>query len=104
LSLPTDIVHETISAARLRTPLSRDAPENDKETEDSVINRIIELVQKAEGDVVVLVDACAIRHGVKKELKELLKVTNFPVYAAPMGKTAINENYERYGGVSSLPV
>ena len=50
--------------------------------------------------VVILVDACAIRHGVKKELRELAERTRFPVYAAPMGKTAISETYERYGGVS----
>lgn len=78
----------------MRTP-----PENDKETEEDVINEIAKLVEHADGSVVVIVDACAIRHGVKQELKTFLDATHFPVYAAPMGKTAINENYERYGGV-----
>jgi len=99
LSLPTDLVYERISAARLQTPLSCKAPENDKEIEDYVIDEIVKLVEKADGDVVVIVDACAVRHGVKKEVRELLEETHFPIYASPMGKTAINESYERYGGI-----
>ena len=86
----------------MKTPIPREPQENDKEAEESVINEIVGLIKKAAGDVVVVVDACAIRHGVKDELKELLDKTGFPVYAAPMGKTAVNENYERYGGVSSV--
>ena len=31
---------------------------------------------------------------------DLCEKTGFPVYASPMGKTAISEEYERYGGVS----
>jgi pyruvate decarboxylase len=99
LSLPTDIVYERVSAARLQTPLSHEPPENDKETEDYVLDEIVNLAEKANGDVVVIVDACAVRHGAKNELKEFLETTHFPVYASPMGKTAINENYERYGGI-----
>jgi pyruvate decarboxylase len=39
---------------------------------------------------------------VRKELQELLEKTGFPVYSAPMGKGAVNEQYERYGGVSTI--
>lgn len=45
-------------------------------------------------------DACAIRNKSRDELLELCEKTGFPVYASPMGKTAIGEQYERYGGVS----
>jgi pyruvate decarboxylase len=99
LSLPTDLISQTVSAARLLTPLCREPPENDKETEDEVIEEIANLVEKANGDVVVITDACTIRHRVKDELKQLLDATHFPVYAAPMGKTAVSETYERYGGI-----
>ncbi|KAF8631802.1 hypothetical protein AX17_005017 [Amanita inopinata Kibby_2008] len=99
LTLPTDLVCEEVSAERLRIPLSRDLPPNDPHVEDFVLDIIHDKIQEAKGDVVVLVDACAIRHDVRKELRDLLEATGFPVYAAPMGKTAIDEDYERYGGI-----
>ena len=101
LMLPTDIVHERISSKRLLTPLNLEPPENDVETEDFVCDEIVKLAEAADGDVIVLVDACTIRHNVKDETMTLLEKTKFPVYAAPMGKTAVPENYERYGGVSA---
>ena len=98
--LPTDLVHVHIPKKRLLTPLNLEPPRNNPEVESFVLDEIMKLVEAAERDVVILVDACAIRHGVKKELRELAERTRFPVYAAPMGKTAISETYERYGGVS----
>jgi len=50
-------------------------------------------------DVVILVDACAIRHDLRAEVNELITKTGFPVFSAPMGKTAVSEQYERYGGI-----
>ena len=67
-----------------------------------MINLIHERVTTAGGDVIVLVDACVIRHGVRKEVVDFLHETGFPVYASPMGKTAIDENNKRYGGVQSV--
>jgi len=99
LTLPTDVAYERISTARLSTPLNRERPPNDPDIETFVIESIHQLVKEAEGDVVVLVDACAARHRIKKELREFLDKTQFPVYTAPMGKTTIDEDYPRYGGV-----
>lgn len=100
LMLPTDLVHEQIPRKRLLTPLNVVPPENDPEIETFVLDEIMKLVEQAEKDVVVLVDACVVRHTVKEETKELLEKTGFPVFAAPMGKTAVSEQYDRYGGVS----
>ncbi|KAI0770183.1 pyruvate decarboxylase [Fomes fomentarius] len=99
LMLPTDLAYVRIPATRLRTPLSIEPPENDSETEEFVLDEIIKLVEAAKNDVIVLVDACAIRHGAKKEVEELINRTGFPVYSAPMGKTAVDETYSRYGGI-----
>ena len=98
--LPTDLVHLEIPSRRLKTPINAHPPENDKEVEEFVLDEIMKLVDEAGQDAIILVDACSIRHSVKKELEELVAKTGFPVYAAPMGKTAIVESYERYGGVS----
>ncbi|TFK40584.1 pyruvate decarboxylase THI3 [Crucibulum laeve] len=99
MTLPTDIVYQEIGSQRLLTPLSRSPPLNDPATEDFVIELIHQRIKEAEGDVVVLVDACVIRHDVKQEVFDLLKKTGFPVYAAPMGKSSVDENYSRYGGI-----
>ncbi|EKM79422.1 hypothetical protein AGABI1DRAFT_113984 [Agaricus bisporus var. burnettii JB137-S8] len=99
MTLPTDMVYEHISAERLKIPLARHPAINDVETEDFVLDVIEERVKEAGGDVIILVDACVIRFEVQDEVNDLLRSTGFPVYATPMGKTAIDESYERYGGV-----
>ncbi|KAF7346218.1 Pyruvate decarboxylase [Mycena sanguinolenta] len=99
LTLPTNLVFEKISSERLKIPLSRLPPPNDPETEAFVLDEIVKLVEEAEDDVVILVDACAIRHDVRAEVNDLIKKTGYPVYSAPMGKTAVSEKYERYGGI-----
>ena len=68
-----------------------------------MVDRITSLFAQAmvpQADAIVLVDLGAIRHDVITEVYDLLRRTGFPVYATPMGKTAIDETYERYGGVS----
>ncbi|KAG5727919.1 putative pyruvate decarboxylase C13A11.06 [Termitomyces sp. T112] len=83
LSLPTDLVSANISTERLSIPLTRNPPPNDPQTESFVIDLIAKQFEVAEGDAVVLVDA----------------KTKFPVYSTPMGKTVVDENFERYGGI-----
>ncbi|KZT42636.1 pyruvate decarboxylase [Sistotremastrum suecicum HHB10207 ss-3] len=99
LTLPTDIAKAKISSDGLKTPLVRHTPPNDPGAESFVLDEIVKLVELAEGKVVVLVDACTIRHDVKDEVHDLLAKTHYPVFSAPMGKTAVNESYERYGGI-----
>ncbi|KAJ7858459.1 pyruvate decarboxylase [Mycena leptocephala] len=99
LTLPTNLVFEKISSERLKIPLSRTQPPNDPEIEEFVVGEILKLAASAQDDVVILVDACAIRHDAREEVNELIKKTGFPVYSAPMGKTAVSETYERYGGL-----
>lgn len=90
---------DKISAKRLKIPLSRAPPANDPGVEEFVLNEITKAIGEAEGNVVILVDACVIRHDAVDEVKELVTATRFPVYSTPMGKTAISEEYDRYGGV-----
>ncbi|THH20547.1 hypothetical protein EW146_g826 [Bondarzewia mesenterica] len=99
LMLPTDIVYAKIPRGKLDTPLVPYPPPNDPEVEEFVLKEIINLVEKAASDAIILIDACAIRHRVKDETWELIERTGFPVYSAPMGKSAVWEGYERYGGI-----
>ncbi|KAF7291579.1 Pyruvate decarboxylase [Mycena chlorophos] len=99
LTLPTDIVYQKISSERLKIPLSRLPPPNDPDVQAFVLDEIVKLVDEADDDIVVLVDACAIRHDVREEVNELIKKTGLPVYSAPMAKSAVSESSERYGGI-----
>ncbi|KAF8898132.1 thiamine diphosphate-binding protein [Gymnopilus junonius] len=104
LALPTDLAGVNISSESLQYPLSRHVSQNDPAAEQFVVNRITSLFAKAlsqtgSSDVVVLVDLGAIRYDVVQEVKDLLQVTGFPVYATPCGKSIISETYDRYGGI-----
>lgn len=99
LTLPMDLTTAKISAKRLKVELSRIPPPNDIDVESYVLDEIMELVDDAKQDVVVLVDACAVRHDMREEVNDLLVKTQFPIYATPMGKTAVSEEHERYGGI-----
>jgi pyruvate decarboxylase len=80
----------------------RNPPHNASNVESYVLDIICKQFEDAGGDAVVLVDACTIRHNVREEVNDFLRKTGFPVYATPMGRTAIDENYERFGGVCIL--
>lgn len=104
LMLPTDLAYEKIPSYRLKTPLNQEPPENDPDVENFALDEIVKLIEESKNETIILVDACAVRHGVKKEVAELVRRTGFPVYSAPMGKTSFDEQYERYGGVSAANV
>ncbi|EJC98857.1 pyruvate decarboxylase [Fomitiporia mediterranea MF3/22] len=99
LTLPTDLVYAKIPSGRLLTPLPTSPSPNDPDVEKFVLTEILNLIKEAEGEVVILVDACAIRHHVMEETRELVRRTGFPVYSAPMGKGVVTESDERYGGI-----
>ncbi|KAA1469815.1 pyruvate decarboxylase [Dentipellis sp. KUC8613] len=99
IMLPTDLVFEKVPSKPLSTPLVRSTPPNDEEIQDFILGEVTKLVEEAGTDVIILIDACTIRHQVKQEVWDLAQKTGFPVYSAPMGKTGIWEGYERYGGI-----
>ncbi|KAL5524687.1 hypothetical protein ACEPAF_9832 [Sanghuangporus sanghuang] len=99
LTLPTDLVYAKIPSGRLLTPLQAIPPQNNPDEEAFILDEIVKLIREAKGEVVILVDACAVRHHVIEETRELVKRTGFPVYSAPMGKGAMIERDERFGGI-----
>lgn len=104
MTLPTDLVGAAVSAAPLETPLHLTISENDSATEAVVLDEIVKRVSVAQERVAVIVDGCALRYGVTSEVKDFLEKTEFPVFVAPMGKSAVDESYERYGGVGITSV
>lgn len=102
LTLPTDLAYTKIPSAPLKVPLKFEIPPNDPKAEKFVLDLIVDQVEKAAETVAVLVDACALRHHSIHEVRDFIANTKFPVYSAPMGKSVIHENDERFGGVSSF--
>lgn len=98
IGIPTNVGEFLIPKSKLDTPIDFELPENDPVAEEEVITTIKESIEAAKNPI-ILVDACAYRHGAVAETGELAKVTKFPVFTTPMGKSVIDEDYERYGGV-----
>lgn len=98
LALPTDLVHATIPGGALQKPLEYDAPPNDPDAEKYVLNVAKRHISEAKS-AVILVDACAARHGCVNETRELIAKSGLPVFATPMGKAIIDEDHPQYGGI-----
>lgn len=98
VGLPANLVDLTVPANLLNTPIDLSLKINDPEAQEEVISTVLQLVEKAQNPV-ILVDACAARHGCRAEVAQLVNATNFPVFVTPMGKSAVNESHPRFGGV-----
>jgi len=96
--LPTDMVEKKIEGERLDTPIDLSEPQNDPVREDYVVDVVLKYLHGAKNPV-ILADACAIRHRVVNEVRDLIKKTGLPVYVTPMGKGAVDETSPTYGGV-----
>lgn len=95
---PTDRVTTKVEGARLDTPIDLHEPANETEREDYVVDVVLKYLHQAKNPV-LLVDACAIRHRVLDEVHALIEKTKIPVFVTPMGKGAIDETHETFGGV-----
>ena len=98
ITLPTDMVQKKIEGERLKTPIDLSYPKNPPEKEDYVVDVILKYLHEAKNPV-ILVDACAIRHRALDEVHELVEKSGLPTFVAPMGKGAVNETLQNYGGV-----
>lgn len=98
VGLPANLVDLTVPASLLDTPIDLALKKNDPEAQSEVIETVLNLVGNAKNPV-ILVDACASRHSCKEEVAQLVNATNFPVFTTPMGKSAVNEDHPRFGGV-----
>ncbi|ODV78515.1 pyruvate decarboxylase [Suhomyces tanzawaensis NRRL Y-17324] len=100
LAFPANLVDEQVPLERLKQPLDLKVPPNDKESEEEVLERVLELISKAK-DPIILIDACCARHDATKEAKELIDRTEFKYAITPMAKGArdISEDHPRFTGV-----
>ncbi|KAG0663954.1 Pyruvate decarboxylase 1 [Monosporozyma unispora] len=98
LGIPANFFDFEVPVARLQTPIDLSLPKNDPNAEAEAIEVILSLIKDAKNPVIIA-DACASRHDVKAETKQLIDLTQFPAFTTPMGKGSINEAHPRFGGV-----
>ncbi|KAK7992302.1 hypothetical protein PG996_012686 [Apiospora saccharicola] len=98
LMLPTDMIEAKVEGDRLTQEIDLREPENDAEKEDYVVEVMLRYIQAAKKPV-VLADACSIRHRVVPELHAFIEKTGLPTFVTPMGKGAVNEELDIFGGV-----
>lgn len=97
LGVPTNISDTLVSSALLNIPLDLSAHEGNTEVQEDFVNAILSAMYKCRSPAIV-VDACVSRHNVVAEVRQLVELTQFPVFCTPMGKGAINEHHPRFGG------
>ncbi|GMM32392.1 indolepyruvate decarboxylase 6 [Martiniozyma asiatica (nom. inval.)] len=98
LGLPSNFVNELVPADRLETPLDFTLPPNDKDSEAEFIDNFVDLLSKSKKPV-LLVDACANRHGVSEEVKKFAEITKIPAFITPMGKSTFDEDSPEFHGI-----
>ncbi|KAL8940304.1 MAG: hypothetical protein Q9211_002348 [Gyalolechia sp. 1 TL-2023] len=98
ITLPTDMVQKKVEGERLERPIDLRHPPNETEKEDYVVGVVLKYLHSAKNPI-ILVDACAQRHRVLKEVHELIEKSELPTFVAPMGKGAVDETLPNYGGV-----
>ncbi|KAL2864238.1 alpha-keto acid decarboxylase family protein [Aspergillus lucknowensis] len=98
IALPTDMVPRKVEGERLKLPIDLNEPPNETEKENYVVDVVLRYVLAAKSPI-ILVDAGAIRHSALEVVHELVRVSGFPTFVAPMGKGAVDETLPNFGGV-----
>ncbi|KAG7192351.1 Pyruvate decarboxylase 1 [Scheffersomyces spartinae] len=90
LGLPANLVDLNVPASLLDTPINLALKANPAEAQEEVLDLTVKMIKDAKNPI-ILVDACAGRHDCKNEVKELVEITQFPVFTTPMGKGTVDE-------------
>lgn len=98
VGLPANLVDATVPSNLLETPIDLSLKPNDPEAQEEVVQSILTLIKQSSNPI-ILVDACAGRHDCKQEVAQIIDKTQFPVFTTPMGKSTVDENHPRFGGV-----
>lgn len=98
LGFPSNFYDEQVPKSLLTDyKLQLTPPANDVVVEGEFLESVIDLIKKAKQPI-ILVDACVSRHGATDEVLELAKLTKFPVFTTPMGKSSFGEDYDEFYG------
>ncbi|KAF7196825.1 Pyruvate decarboxylase [Pseudocercospora fuligena] len=100
LQIPMDMVHEKVDATLLNTAIDVSPHPSSKEAEDLALQIVLEKLYAARKPV-FLVDGAAQRRRILPAVHALIAKAQFPVFTAPMGKGAVDEDLPNFVGVYS---
>ncbi|XBW35065.1 hypothetical protein QEN19_000628 [Hanseniaspora menglaensis] len=100
LSIPANMADLMIPKSNLSIPLVLSLPptELNLQKESSVADSIIDSINKSVKPCIII-DGCCYRHNIMKETNELINLTNIPIFVTPMGKGAVDEQLDKFGGI-----
>lgn len=98
LAIPSDVSGWKVDGKLLNTQINLELEPNEPDAENEVLERVENLIAKSTRPI-ILIDACASRHHVVEEAAQLAKITQFPVFVTPMGKSSFDEHSPHFGGV-----
>ncbi|KAI8078709.1 thiamine diphosphate-binding protein [Halteromyces radiatus] len=98
IGIPADIVNHEIMVEDI--PLDYSIPKNPPETQEAALKAIIQAIEVARHPIIIA-DACVVRNHMHKDVAELVKVSGFPVYSAPMSIDVVDHNLPNYRGCYS---
>ncbi|CAF4583364.1 unnamed protein product [Rotaria sp. Silwood2] len=99
IGFPVDLSSYEINInPSLIKPLNLSITCNPKDDHQAALETVLSLVIKAE-NIIVIVDACAIRHEMMEIVIRFIEHTQLPVYVTPMAKGSIDENHLQFRGV-----
>ncbi|KAJ3055552.1 Pyruvate decarboxylase 1 [Rhizophlyctis rosea] len=95
IAIPSDIAYKQINVKW--EALITEPENNPKDVEEDAVGHITTTVNAAKRPAIIL-DACAHRFHVEKEVLDFIEASGFPVYSAPMGKGVISDFHKQYRG------
>lgn len=98
IGIPIDLINAEISVpAWPIEPMSLNIPPNPEKTHKAALGDIISKIEAAKNPI-LMVDACALRRNMTKDVQKLIDVSGFPTYVTPMGKGGVDEAQQSYRG------
>ena len=98
IQLPTDMVDKRVDASLLDTPIDTRPHPSNEGAEDLALQIVLDKLYTAERPV-FLVDGAAQRRRILPAVNALIRKAKLPVFVAPMGKGAVDEDLENFVGV-----
>ncbi|KAJ3284325.1 Pyruvate decarboxylase 1 [Borealophlyctis nickersoniae] len=95
IAIPTDVANKEVTVEMKE--LRKEGEKNDEQAEKEAIDHILTLLSSANRPAII-VDACAQRFHVEKQVLEFIEASGFPFYSAPMGKAVISEFHPQFRG------
>ncbi|KAI5358021.1 Putative thiamine pyrophosphate enzyme TPP-binding, thiamine pyrophosphate enzyme, central [Septoria linicola] len=98
IQLPTDMVDKPVDTSLLDVPIDTNPHPSNEGAEDIALQVVLDKIYAAERPV-FLVDGAAQRRRILPAVHALIRRARLPVFVAPMGKGAVDEDLSNFVGV-----